>query len=109
MEFFGTVSTEVHIDNWIYNYRQIIILLFESNTTAISSMVFPVREFTSLGYTGKVFGNSSDQWGSCSIIDDGGYQDYDGGYGTTFLLNRTSSNTVKLHVYGIVGTTYYIQ
>lgn len=45
-------------------------------------------------------------WGFCQVISAGNVTEK---AGTTFSLNRTSANTTKLVIYGIIGTSYYTE
>ena len=107
LEFTGTIETSIHIDDWIYKYRLIIISLYSSEYECCDSVIVPAFEFAAKKYTAKIYGYDSIQWGSCRIETTGNSSE-DIGEGTTYCLNRTSANTYKISVYGIICTRYIL-
>lgn len=90
--FTGTVSTSVEIttEYWM-KYSLFILELFDINGNIVNSTTIPVGIFQEQGGTRFVYGTSTSMWGSIAPSGD----DH------TVLVNRTTSNTQKMNIYGV--------
>jgi len=89
-EFTGTSETKISVSD-LSQYRQIILMLFDSGGQVVNSMSIPKGTWGAMGFITYIYGSSDSMWGKAIWVND-----------TTIKLNRTSSNTSKLMIFGVV-------
>lgn len=91
--FTGNVSSKVEVPD-LSNYKMLILAITsnENIMAFIGSIVIPCSTFWTSGGSMKVYGASSDTWGSCvaeTMVS------------TSVTFNRTSATTSTVKLFGV--------
>ena len=92
-KFTGNVSTKVNVPD-LSNYKT-LILAITSNDSAqsfVNSITIPSSTFWTGGVSTKVYGVSSDTWGSCIA---------EAMVSTSVTFNRTTATTSSVQLFGV--------
>ena len=92
-DYTDTTATSVQFAENANNYLLIVVRLHDSNNNVCATVTVP--PFLMRNITFKIYGESSSQWGSVLVSND---------Y-LSATFNRTSSNTTKISVYGVINLT----